>query len=83
MTDEEFEKELDKMYDAIDQKQCEMEELGIINYGDRTYYLQHQEEYKKDLELEIANLERKIERLERLLEQTVNEAKGENKNERQ
>lgn len=47
------------------QKQHEMAELGLINYGDRTYYLQHQEEYEKDSK--ICELESEIERLEYLL----------------
>lgn len=51
MTDEEFEKELDKMYDELDKKQFEMEELGLINYGDSGYYLRYPDEYEKDLEI--------------------------------
>jgi hypothetical protein len=66
MTDEEFEKELDKMYDELDQQQAEMEELGLINYGDSGYYLRNPEEYEKDKM--ICELESKIERLEYLLE---------------
>ena len=62
MTDEEFEKELDKMYDELDQKQAEMEELGLIMYGDTSYYLRNPEEYEKDKR--ICELESKIEKLE-------------------
>lgn len=66
MTDEEFEKEIDKMYEEIDQKQAEMEELGLINYGDSGYYWRNPEEYEKDST--ICELESEIERLEYLLE---------------
>ena len=60
-----FENELDKMYDAIDQEHYEMEELGLINYGDSGYYWRNPEEYEKDNR--IVELESKIERLEYLL----------------
>lgn len=70
MSDEEFEKELDKMYEEIDQYQAEMEELGLINYGDSGYYWRNPEEYAKDLE--ICELESKIERLEYLLKVSEN-----------
>ena len=73
MTDEEFEKELDKMYDKWDKDQAEMEELGLINYGDSGYYWRNPEEYEKDKK--ICELESEIERLQYLLEQAVNEAK--------
>lgn len=65
MTDEEFEKELDKMYDKLDQYQAKMEELGLINYGDSGYYWRNPEEYEKDKR--ICELESNIERLEYLL----------------
>lgn len=65
MTDKEFEKELDKMYDAIDQKQYKMEELGLINYGDSGYYWRNPEEYEKDSK--ICELESEVMRLEHLL----------------
>jgi predicted RNase H-like nuclease (RuvC/YqgF family) len=57
-----IEKEIDKMYEELDQKQAEMEELGLINYGDSGYYWRNPEEYEKDLK--IANLESEVERLE-------------------
>ena len=66
MTDEEFEKELDKMYDKLDQYQAKMEELGLIMYGDTGYYWRNPEEYEKDKK--ICELESNIERLEYLLE---------------
>lgn len=65
MTDEEFEKAIDKLYDKLDQYQAEMEELGLINYGDTGYYWRNPEEYEKDKK--ICELESKIERLEHLL----------------
>lgn len=73
MTNDKLEEEIDKMYDEMFQKQAEMEELGLINYGDRSYYLQHPEEYKKDseicgLESEVMRLEHKLEITEKALE---------------
>ena len=65
MTDKEFEKEIDKMYDKWDKDQAKMEELGLINYGDSGYYWRNPEEYEKDKK--ICQLESKIERLEYLL----------------
>ena len=73
MTNDKLEEEIDKMYDEMFQKQTEMEELGLINYGDRSYYLQHPEEYEKDskiceLESEVIRLEHKLEITEKALE---------------
>lgn len=61
MIDKEFEEEIDKMYDQMFQQQHEMEELGLINYCDRAYYIQNPEEYEKDKK--ICELESEIEKL--------------------
>lgn len=58
--------DIDKLFEEIDQKQAEMEELGLINYGDSGYYIRNPEEYEKDSK--ICELESKIARLEYLLE---------------
>lgn len=74
-----IEKEIDKMYEELDQKQAEMEELGLINYGDMGYYWRNPEEYEKDkricelkseverLEHKLAEKEKEIERLKQLV----------------
>lgn len=61
MKDKEMEKLIDACYDVMFQRQGEMEELGLLNYGDSSYYIQNPDEYEKDKK--ICELENEVERL--------------------
>lgn len=58
----EMEQFVDEGYAKLDQQECEMRELGLINYGDSSYYIQNPDEYEKDRK--ICELENEVERLE-------------------
>lgn len=62
----EMEQFVDEGYAKLDQQECEMRELGLINYGDSSYYIQNPDEYEKDRK--ICELENEVERLERRLD---------------
>lgn len=62
----EIEQFVDEGYAKLDQQECEMRELGLINYGDSSYYIQNPDEYEKDRK--ICELENEVERLEHRLE---------------
>ena len=49
---------IDEDYERLDQEVYEMEELGLSNYGDRSYYIRNRDEYEKDKT--IADLEAKL-----------------------
>jgi hypothetical protein len=65
LKDKEMEKLIDTCYDVMFQRQAEMEELGLLNYGDSSYYIQNPDEYEKDRK--ICELEDEVERLEHQL----------------
>ena len=69
MTDEEFEKYIDEEYERLDQQFSEMRELGLLNYGDSSYYIQNLDEYEKDKK--ICELENEVERLEHRLSNCI------------
>lgn len=69
MTDEEVEKWLDEAYDELDRHEFEMEEIGLIMHGDRSYYIQYPDEYEKDKK--ICELENEVMRLERRLSNCI------------
>lgn len=53
-----------KVISLLNQQEGEMRELGLINYGDSSYYIQNSDEYEKDrkiceLENELAELKQK------------------------
>ena len=61
MKDKQMEKFIDACYDVMFQREAEMEELGLLNYGDSSYYIQNPDEYEKDKK--ICELENEVERL--------------------
>jgi hypothetical protein len=67
--DKEMEKLIDACYDVMFQRQAEMEELGLLNYGDSSYYIQNPDEYEKDKR--ICKLENEVERLKRRLSNCI------------
>lgn len=66
---------IDEDYERLDQEVYEMEELGLSNYGDRSYYIRNRDEYEKDKT--IADLEAKLAESEHRNEQLVDALNGE------
>lgn len=69
MKDKEMEKLIDACYDVMFQREAEMEELGLLNYGDSSYYIQNPDEYEKDMR--IVELENEVKRLEHRLSNCI------------
>lgn len=69
MNDKQMEKLIDACYDVMFQREGEMRELGLLNYGDSSYYIQNPDEYEKDRR--IVKLENEVERLERRLSNCI------------
>lgn len=69
MKDKEMENLIDACYDVMFQREGEMRELGLINYGDSSYYIQNPDEYEKDKK--ICELENEVERLKHRLSNCI------------
>lgn len=69
MIDEEVEKYLDEGYEKLDQQEHKMRELGLIMFGDSSYYILNPEEYEKDKK--ICELENEVERLKHRLSNCI------------
>ena len=70
--EKEIEKYIDKGYEKCDQQQGELEELGLVNYGDPSYYFSHPDEYDKDKR--IAELEEQLKELPKQIVEKIKEA---------
>ena len=69
MKDKEMEKFIDECYDIMFQREGELRELGLVYYGDSSYYIQNPDEYEKDKK--ICELENEVKRLERRLSNCI------------
>ena len=69
MNDKQMEKFIDACYDVMFQREGGMRELGLLNYGDSSYYIQNPDEYEKDKK--ICELENEVKRLEHRLSNCI------------